>query len=37
MWERHDVMAAIIYAGLSVFLSIAGLVAGMFIVRVPLS
>jgi CrcB protein len=37
MWERHDLMAAIIYAGLSVVLSIAGLIAGMFIVRVPLS
>jgi CrcB protein len=37
MWERHDWAAAIIYAGSSVFLSIAGLIAGMFIVRVQLS
>jgi CrcB protein len=37
MWERHDIAAAIIYAGCSVFLSIAGLIAGMFIVRLPLS
>lgn len=37
MWERHDVMAAMLYAGSSVILSIAGLVAGMFIARIPLS
>ena len=37
MWERHDWMAAAIYAGSSVLLSIAGLIAGMFIVRIPLS
>jgi len=37
MWERHDWAAAVIYAGSSVFLSIAGLIAGMFIVRVQLS
>ena len=37
LWERHDWMAAIIYAGSSVLLSIAGLIAGMFIVRVQLS
>lgn len=37
MWERHDWMAAAIYAGSSVFLSIAGLIAGMFIVRIQLS
>ena len=37
MWERHDLVAAAIYAGASVFVSIAGLIAGMFIVRVPLS
>ena len=37
MWERHDWKAAVIYAGSSVFLSIAGLIAGMFIVRVQLS
>jgi hypothetical protein len=30
-------MAAITFAGLSVILSIAGLIAGMFMVRVPLS
>ena len=37
MWERHDLAAAVIYAGASVFLSIAGLIAGMYIVRIPLS
>jgi len=37
MWERHDLAAAVIYAGSSVFLSIAGLIAGMYIVRIPLS
>jgi fluoride exporter len=37
MWERHDVGAAFVYAGASVILSILGLIAGMFIVRVPLS
>ena len=37
MWERHDLAAAVIYAGGSVFLSIAGLIAGMFIVRMPFS
>ena len=37
MWERHDVVAALVYAGASVILSILGLIAGMFIVRVPLS
>ncbi|HYS25944.1 MAG TPA: fluoride efflux transporter CrcB [Vicinamibacterales bacterium] len=37
MWERHDSTAAIVYAGSSVLLSIVGLIAGMFIVRVPLS
>jgi len=37
MWERHDWAAALVYAGSSVLLSIAGLIAGMFIVRVPLS
>jgi CrcB protein len=35
--ERHDWAAALVYAGSSVFLSIAGLIAGMFIVRVQLS
>ena len=37
MWERHDVVAALLYAGASVVLSILGLIAGIFIVRVPLS
>ena len=37
MWERHDWAPALVYAGSSVFLSIAGLIAGMFIVRIPLS
>jgi CrcB protein len=37
LWERHDLAAAVIYAGSSVVLSIAGLIAGMFIVRIPLS
>jgi CrcB protein len=37
MWERHDVGAALLYAGASVILSILGLIAGMFIVRVLVS
>ena len=37
MWERHDVVAALIYAGGSVILSILGLIAGMFSIRVLLS
>ena len=37
LWERHDWPGALVYAGSSVFLSIAGLIAGMFIVRIPLS
>ena len=37
MWERHDWRGAIIYAASSVLLSIAGLIAGMFVVRVQLS
>jgi CrcB protein len=37
MWERHDVMAALVYAGASVILSVAALIGGMFIVRIPLS
>jgi CrcB protein len=37
MWERHDVVAALIYVAASVILSILGLVAGLYIVRVPLS
>jgi fluoride exporter len=37
MWERHDVAAAALYIGLSVLLSIAGLIGGMFLVRVQLS
>jgi len=37
MWERHDVVAALIYASASVVLSILGLIAGMFTVRVLLS
>src|SRR5262245_21125856 len=34
MWERHDVAATLIYVGASVILSILGLIAGMFSVRV---
>jgi len=37
MWERHDVGAALVYVGASVILSILGLIAGMFTVRVLLS
>jgi CrcB protein len=37
MWERHDWVAALVYVGASVMLSILGLIAGIFIVRVPLS
>ena len=37
MWERHDVAAAVVYAGGSVILSVLALIAGMFIVRVPLT
>ena len=37
LWERHDVAAALVYAGASVILSVLGLIAGMFIVRVSLS
>jgi CrcB protein len=37
MWERHDLVAALIYAGGSVILSILGLIAGMLIIRIPLS
>lgn len=37
MWERHDVVAALVYAGASVIFSILGLIAGMFLVRVRLS
>lgn len=37
MWERHDVGAALLYVSGSVILSVIGLIAGMFIVRVLLS
>jgi CrcB protein len=37
MWERHDVGAALLYIGASVALSIAGLIGGMFLVRLQLS
>lgn len=37
MWERHDIMSALVYVGTSVLLSILGLVGGMFVVRLPLS
>ena len=37
MWERHDIAAAMLYAGASVILSIVALIAGMFIVRLALS
>jgi CrcB protein len=34
MWERHDVVAALIYAGASVILSILGLIVGLSVGRV---
>lgn len=37
MWERHDIGAALVYIGASVLLSIAGLIGGMFLVRMQLS
>jgi len=37
MWERHDVMASLLYVGASVILSVVALIGGMFIVRIPLS
>ena len=37
MWERHDVAAAALYIGVSVLLSITGLIGGMFLVRLQLS
>ena len=37
MWERHDVVAALVYVGASVVLSVLGLIVGMFIVRAGLS
>lgn len=37
MWERHDIGAAVLYIGSSVLLSIAGLIGGMFLVRIQLS
>jgi len=37
MWERHDVGAALVYVGASVMLSILGLIAGMFTIRVLLA
>jgi CrcB protein len=37
MWERHDVVPALVYVGASVVLSILGLIAGIFTVRVVLS
>jgi fluoride exporter len=37
MWERHDVAGAALYIGSSVLLSIAGLIGGVFLVRIPLS
>ena len=37
MWERHDVATAALYIGSSVLLSIAGLIGGMFLVRLSLS
>jgi hypothetical protein len=36
-WERHDVGAAFVYVGASVILSILGLIAGMFTIRVLLA
>jgi CrcB protein len=37
LWERHDWAAAAIYVGSSVLLSIGGLIAGMFVVRLALA
>jgi fluoride exporter len=37
MWERHDVVPALVYAAASVILSVVGLIAGMFTVRALLS
>jgi CrcB protein len=37
LWERHDVGGALAYIALSVGLSLAGLMAGLFVMRVPLS
>ena len=37
MAERHDVGAALVYVAASVMLSIAAVVSGMWIVRVPLA
>jgi CrcB protein len=37
MWERHDVGAALVYVVASVMLSILGLIAGMFTIRVLLA
>ena len=37
MWERHDIGAAALYIGASVLLSIAGLMGGVFLVRMQLS
>jgi hypothetical protein len=37
MWERHDVIPALVYAAASVVLSVVALIAGMFSVRVLLS
>jgi CrcB protein len=37
MWERHDVAAAAVYIAASVLLSIAGLIGGMFLVRLSVS
>ena len=33
MWERHDVLEALIYILASVFVSIAGLFAGLYVMR----
>ena len=37
MWERHDVAAAAVYIASSVLLSMAGLIGGMFLVRISVS
>ena len=33
MWERHDVMEALVYVAASVLVSIAGLFGGMYVMR----
>jgi len=37
LWERHDIGAVLLYVGSSVLLSVAGLIGGLFLVRLQLS